>query len=598
MKSRLCILLALCCCIGLSAAPTSSKKGKNKKQEPKHYIDLHAGGGVSHLGYTLEGGKVDIGVSFSAGVGYTWFFKPWIGLQTGIGLTRIASTASLIDGQEWTGLVDYQGETYTHRIAFDGWKEQQQAYLFEVPLGLRFRYRKGESVAGLHAALGVKLAIPVISNYAHTAGSVTHSAWYDKWHLELHDLPGRFETEPFTVKQEESLQSKLNILNAEVFGEIGTTLRLNERSELFIAAYALYIPNNLCSVRLDARTPLGFANSHNNYTFMPEYRGLIGTDKVGAVHPWAAGLKLGFSIWPGQTEKQKKRQLRKLAKQFPELMPVKHDTLVLRDTIYMRDTLRLRDTVYRIVQQPKLQPQSAPQEPQMKRPTKAERQLADLLSQAVIWFHFDKYDPILEPAYILDSVAAMMHRHPDLRIHVNGHACVIGGDSYNQRLALRRAQAVAALLERKGIPQNRMQVVSYGASHPYRYNLNHQLAKDRRVEVVPEGYELKPEDMHLIDINTDLSSQAEPTVSAYTAFLGEEQIRAGSRLAQIARRWYRQPEYWIYLYEANADKIDDPQQVPVGLLIMIPDLKKTVHQGLTEQQALEDARRRIKALRE
>ena len=80
----------------------------------------------------------------------------------------------------------------------------------------------------------------------------------------------------------------------------------------------------------------------------------------------------------------------------------------------------------------------------------------------------------------------MMHRHPSLRIHVNGHACRLGTERYNQRLALLRAQAVAALLEEKGISGDRMFVWSYGANKPYRYNSEKQLSKDRRVEIIPD----------------------------------------------------------------------------------------------------------------
>ena len=66
--------------------------------------------------------------------------------------------------------------------------------------------------------------------------------------------------------------------------------------------------NNFSSFKRDERTPLGFSNTHNNYAFMEPYHGVIGTDKVDAVHPWAAGVKIGLSIWPGKTDKEKKKQ--------------------------------------------------------------------------------------------------------------------------------------------------------------------------------------------------------------------------------------------------------------------------------------------------
>lgn len=472
--------LALCCVVTLNAA---QKKDNSSKKEPaphKHYIDIYAAGGVSSLGYSLEGGKTSLGIAFSAGLGYTWFFRPVIGLQTGVSLTRLATKATLVNEMQWAGLTDYAGDEYIHRTAFSDWTEKQQAYLVEIPLGLRFRYfANKDSKAGLHAAFGAKLAMPVIANFKHASGAVTHYAWYDYWQLELRDLPGRFETETIATPQEESVRDKLNVVNAEAYAELGIALRAGERTEISIAAYGQYLINDFCAVKRENRTPLGFANAHNNYSFMTEYHGLIGTNKIGAMHPWMAGLKIGVSVWPGKTDKQKKKELKKLAKQFPELMPVKeiHDTIYLHDTIYIRETADRHKTP-----DSKNIAASGNRKPM----TAAQKQLDDLLSQAVIWFPFDKSDPILEPAYILDSVASMMATHPELRIHINGHACKIGTEQYNLRLALRRALAITDMLRAKGVPEERMFVRTYGAKQPYRYNGPHQLSKDRRVEIIPE----------------------------------------------------------------------------------------------------------------
>lgn len=433
----------------------------------KHYIDMYAGAGVGSWGYTLQGGSTQFGNTYNAGVGYTWFFHPCIGLQMGVQATRLSSYGSLTEGVEFGPLTDYQGEQYMHRVSLSGWREQQEGWLVQVPLGMRFRYFRNEDKrVGLHAAFGASLAVPVHAVY-RVSGTATHSAWYEWWQLELHDLPGRFGTE--TVEQEESFKSRLTTFNAMAYAELGLAFRAGQRTQIVLAAYAQYGITDFSNVKNDDRTPLGFANADNGYVFMPEYRGLLGTDRIATMHPWTAGLKFGLSVWPGKTDEQKKRQLKKLAEQYPKLMPVRehHDTVYIHDTIYMRDTAAF----------------AVKHEITM---TGEQAQLDKLLSSAVIWFHFDESAPILEPAYILDSVASMMHRYPDLRIQVNGHACNIGTERYNKRLALRRALAVAALLEQKGVSRKRMKVVSYGASQPYRYNPKHSYAKDRRVEIIPE----------------------------------------------------------------------------------------------------------------
>jgi len=287
--------------------------------EPQHYIDIHAGAGVGSWGYTLNGGTSQIGNSYSAGAGYTWFFLPTVGLQTGLQVTRISSYAWLSKTLEYGPLTDYQGEQYVHRVAFNNWREQQEAWLLQIPIGLRFAYFAGEeSRAGLHASVGVSLTLPVHA-VARTTGAVTHTGWYDCWQIEFHDLPGRFMTE--NMDQKSNIQSGLLPVNAMMYAEIGTAIRLSQRTQMLIAAYAQYGLNDFSAVKRADRVPLGFANDANGYTFMPEYKGLFGTDKVGSLAPWTAGIKLAISVWPGRTDEQKKQLLLKLAAEFPDILP-------------------------------------------------------------------------------------------------------------------------------------------------------------------------------------------------------------------------------------------------------------------------------------
>ena len=59
----------------------------------------------------------------------------------------------------------------------------------------------------------------------------------------------------------------------------------------------------------------------------------------------------------------------------------------------------------------------------------------------------------------LDAVAEMMKAQPDVTLSIVGHASNIGSNAYNDRLSKRRANAVKALLVRRGIDGSRLKPV-------------------------------------------------------------------------------------------------------------------------------------------
>jgi nucleoid-associated protein YgaU len=123
---------------------------------------------------------------------------------------------------------------------------------------------------------------------------------------------------------------------------------------------------------------------------------------------------------------------------------------------------------------------------------------------------------------------------------------------------------VADQLKALGVREDQMIVASLGQDIPYRYNGHHQLSKDRRVEIVP-------------------------------TYRTTEIVRPGSRLAQIARRHYGNPEYWVFIYEANRDQISDPSNVTPGIELEIPNLTERL-KGMNETQAMEEALRLKEAI--
>jgi outer membrane protein OmpA-like peptidoglycan-associated protein len=67
----------------------------------------------------------------------------------------------------------------------------------------------------------------------------------------------------------------------------------------------------------------------------------------------------------------------------------------------------------------------------------------------------------------LDRQAHFIRQFPELRFRVYGHTDLVGSAAYNRSLGLRRAQAVVAYLDSRGVSRSRLEaVVSYGETRP------------------------------------------------------------------------------------------------------------------------------------
>lgn len=58
----------------------------------------------------------------------------------------------------------------------------------------------------------------------------------------------------------------------------------------------------------------------------------------------------------------------------------------------------------------------------------------------------------------------------------------------------------------------------------------------------------------------------------YPEYIATERIMSGSRLARMAERYYGTSDFWVYIFEANKDRIVNPDNIPTGTLIYIPKI--------------------------
>lgn len=124
-----------------------------------------------------------------------------------------------------------------------------------------------------------------------------------------------------------------------------------------------------------------------------------------------------------------------------------------------------------------------------------EAQLRDLQAQQTerglivtlgdVLFAFNRAELSAQAAPRLDKLADFLRQFPDRKLLIEGYTDSVGGDSYNQSLSERRAQAVGDALVQRGVDTSRITAVGYGKAYPVADNGSPEgRAMNRRVEIV------------------------------------------------------------------------------------------------------------------
>ena len=85
---------------------------------------------------------------------------------------------------------------------------------------------------------------------------------------------------------------------------------------------------------------------------------------------------------------------------------------------------------------------------------------------------------------LLDEVASILEKNPEMEVEVQGHTDNTGSAKYNQWLSEKRAQKVEDYLVSKGIDPSRLEAKGYGLTQPVESNATEEgRAQNRRVEL-------------------------------------------------------------------------------------------------------------------
>ena len=88
------------------------------------------------------------------------------------------------------------------------------------------------------------------------------------------------------------------------------------------------------------------------------------------------------------------------------------------------------------------------------------------ITDARVYFAFDKFD--IKPEYkeMLKTKADLLKKYSSIRVRIEGNCDERGTQEYNLALGARRASAVQNFLISQGVAPGRMRTISYGKERP------------------------------------------------------------------------------------------------------------------------------------
>ncbi len=103
------------------------------------------------------------------------------------------------------------------------------------------------------------------------------------------------------------------------------------------------------------------------------------------------------------------------------------------------------------------------------------------LDEVSVFFEFDESTLTKDATARLADVAAVLVKHPELKVKIEGHADERGTPDYNLALGQRRASATKGYLEKLGVKSDQVEkAISYGSEKPKDPGHNEEAWKQNR----------------------------------------------------------------------------------------------------------------------
>ncbi len=203
-----------------------------------------------------------------------------------------------------------------------------------------------------------------------------------------------------------------------------------------------------------------------------------------------------------------------------------------------------------------------------------------IIKNIKIYFDYNKADLRDDHVSILNNAVKTLQRNPDADILITGNCDARGSVEYNLKLGKKRGETVKQFMLDKGIPEERIKIVSRGkldAVAPVKDLVGMQ--KDRNAQfmiaeveevMIPAGSFPEDKSARAVEQGKYIIEKDEKVESSVKVSTREYVIKKNDSLWKIAEREMGNGNRWQYLYELNKDRIKTPNSLKVGQIITIP----------------------------
>jgi outer membrane protein OmpA-like peptidoglycan-associated protein len=509
---------------------TDSNKAKQTDFAPifcRQEFSVWMAGGISALNYNPSFGERTLNTGGAFGLGYTVYFHRKWGIFSGVEIALYNTTYSLpflknmytrqgFDDLTpgWTS----ENEKIDYHTELSNYTEKQQQYNINIPLMLQFQTPLANGGHQFFAMAGAKLGVQLRSTY--NVNTELYTWYYDhKTNQEFRPNPtnygnpyledlGCFNRLDYSTGKQKNQFKPAGLAVAE----LGIKWRLNSKQSLYTGLYVDYGFNNIgkqkdnrffefdpVSVKMTSNSVLTSQYAHNGAAVKSF------TEKVS---PVAFGIKIRFGINMCKTPKNKTTNAGLLPaptskccscchcachccchtnKSVEECEKAKQHTCDRFESAQRAQqgrtndvsdstsaqTRSLNEVGVSVPASPQGNPNSyqARTQPEISEYRRAVAEYGDLVDLLVLeldGYEIDqsKLSPIMERMLNAKIAKLKKYNTSKYEIIVEGHTCDLGSESYNLKLARKRAEVVGAHLVKKGFKRSNITVVSKGESTP------------------------------------------------------------------------------------------------------------------------------------